>query len=89
MWKIINPNGIVGLSAAMHNEFERAVIFNDKLKPLQEFMNEMKGQYQTSFGLGSPFPKDFGGRDRQRENRRGRGRASFNRDRSRYPRYGG
>ena len=84
-----NPNGIVGLSSAMHNEFERAVIFNDRLKPLQEFMSEMKGQYQTSFGLGSPFPKDFGERDRQRENRRVRVRASFNRDQFRYPRLDG
>ena len=84
-----NPNGIVGLSSAMHNEFERAVIFNDKLKPLQEFMNDMKGQYQTSLGLGSPFPKDFGGRTRQRENRRVRDRPSFTRNRFRYPRLEG
>ena len=81
-----NPNGIVGLSSAMHNEFERAVLFNDHLKPFQEFMSEMKGQYQTSFGLGSPFPKDFGGRTRQRENRRVRDRPLFTRDRFRYPR---
>ena len=76
-----NPNGVVGLSAAMHDEFERAVVFNAKLKPLQEFMSEMKSQYQTSLGLGSPFPKDFGGRSRQRNNRRGLGRSFLSRNR--------
>ena len=76
-----NPNGVVGLSSAMHDEFERAVVFNAKLKPLQEFMSEMKSQYQTSLGLGSPFPKDFGGRSRQRNNRRGLGRSFLSRNR--------
>ena len=69
-----NPNGLVGLSSAMHSEFERAVVFNSPLKPLDEFMNSMKCQYQTSLGLGSTFPKDFGGRSKQRENRRRGGR---------------
>ena len=36
-----NPNGVVGLSAAMHNEFERATLFNAPLKPLNEFMSSM------------------------------------------------
>ena len=78
-----NPNGVVGLSSAMHNEFERALVFNDHLKPLQEFMSEMKLQYQTSLGLGAPFPKDFGGRTRQRENRRSRNRSFYSSDRFR------
>ena len=72
-----NPNGVVGLSSAMHSEFERAVVFNAPLKPLNEFMNSMKCQYQTSLGLGSTFPKDFGGRSRQRENRRRGGRSPY------------
>ena len=72
-----NPNGVVGLSTAMHNEFERAVVFNAPLKPLDEFMSSMRCQYQTSLGLGSTFPKDFGGRSRQRENRRRGGRSSY------------
>ena len=84
-----NPNGVVGLSSAMHNEFEMAVVFNDHLKPLQEFMSEMKGQYQTSLGLGSSFPRDFGGRSRQRDNRRARDRSLFTRDRFRNPSLGG
>ena len=78
-----NPNGVVGLSAAMHDEFERAVVFNDQLKPLEEFMSGMKSQYQTSLGLGSPFPKDFGGRSRRRDIRRGRGTSFFTRRRFR------
>ena len=79
-----NPNGVVGLTSAMHNEFERALLFNDHLKPLQEFMSEMKQQYQTSLGLGAPFLKDFGGRTRQRENRRSRNRSSYSTDRFRF-----
>ena len=78
-----NPNGVVGLSSTMHNEFERALVFNDHLKPLQEFMSEMKLQYQTSLGLGAPFPKDFAGRTWQRENRRSRNRSYFSCDRFR------
>ena len=76
-----NPNGVVGLSAAMHDEFDRTIVFNDQLKPLQEFMSCMKSQYQTSLGLGSSFPKDFGGRSRQRDNRRSRGGSFFPRRR--------
>ena len=76
-----NPNGVVGLAAAMHDEFDRSVVFNDPLKPVEEFMSCMKSQYQTSLGLGAPFPKDFGGRARQRDNRRdyrrGRGGAFY------------
>ena len=44
-------------------------------------MSSMESQYQTSLGLGAPFPKDFGGRARQRENRRGRGGSFFPRRR--------
>ena len=76
-----NPNGVIGLAAAMHDEFDRAVVFNDQLKTLDEFMSCMKTQYQTSLGLGAPFPKDFGGRPRQRNNRRGRGGSYFSRRR--------
>ena len=72
-----NSNGVVGLSTAMHNEFERTVVFNAQLKPLDEFMSSMKSQYQTSLGLGSTFPKDFEGRSRQRDNRRRCGRSSY------------
>ena len=72
-----NPNGVIGLTAAMHDEFDRTVVFNDQLKSLDEFMSCMQTQYQTSLGLGAPFPKDFGGRSRQRDNRRGRGGSFF------------
>ena len=77
MKRTCEPRGLVGLSSAMHSEFERAVVFNAPLKPLNEFMNSMKCQYQTSLGLGSTFPKDFGGRSRQRENRRRGGRFPY------------
>ena len=80
-----NPNGVVGLAAVMHGEFDRTVVFNDQLKPLEEFMSCMKTQYQTSLGLGAPFPKDFGGRSKQRnnrrDNRRGRGGSFYPRRR--------
>ena len=76
-----NPNGVIGLTAAMHDEFDRTIVFNDLLKPLDEFMSCMQTQYQTSLGLGAPFPKDFGGRSRQRDNRRGRGGPFFTRRR--------
>ena len=72
-----NPNGVVGFSAAMHNEFERAFLFSALLMPLNKFMSPIMCQYQTSLGLGSTFPKDFEGRARQRENRRRGGRSSY------------
>ena len=80
------PNGVIGLTAAMHDEFDRTIVFNDLLKPLEEFMSCMQIQYQTSLGLGAPFPKDFGGRSRQRDNRRGRGGPLF--PRRRFPTLG-
>ena len=45
-----NPNGVIGLTAAMHDEFDRTIVFNDLLKPLDEFMSCMQTQYQTSLG---------------------------------------
>ena len=67
-----NPAGVVGLASAMHSEFESTAIYSNALRPLGEFMTDMKSQYQTSMGLGTPFAKDaFPGSRR----RRGRGRA--------------
>ena len=69
-----NPAGVVGMSSAMHGEFERAVVFNEELRSLNDFIKDMKGHYQTSLGLGAPFAKDSGGRTRRRNaNNRGRG----------------
>ena len=81
-----NPNGVIGLTAAMHDEFDRTIVFNDQLKSLDDFMSCMQTQYQTSLGLGAAFPKDFGGRSRQRNNRRGRGGSFF--PRRRFPTLG-
>ena len=54
-----NPAGAVGMVQAMHNEIERAILYGDQdLKPLREFAREMKTLYQTSLGLGKPFPRD-------------------------------
>ena len=47
-----NPAGVVGLASAMHNGFEGAVLHGNKLESLDDFMKEMKAQYQTSLGFG-------------------------------------
>ena len=70
-----NPAGVVGLASAMHNGFEGAVLHGNKLESLDDFMKEMKAQYQTSLGFGSTFAKDaFPGTRRRRG---GRGRNYF------------
>ena len=72
-----NPAGVVGMSAAMHSEIKRSALYNEELKPLQEFAREMQSQYQTSMGLGSSFVKDSIARGRRRSRGfRGRGRYS-------------
>ena len=54
-----NPAGAVGMAQALHSEVERAILYGDQeLKPLREFAREMRTQYQTSLGLGKPFPRD-------------------------------
>ena len=69
-----NPAGAVGMCNNMHAEMKRATVYNDALKPVDEFIKDMKGQYQTSLGLGASFVRDSaiqgGGRGRKR---RGRG----------------
>ena len=69
-----NPAGVVGMCNSMHAEMKRAAMYNDALKPVDEFIRDIKAQYQTSLGLGSSFTRDSsiqgGGRGRRR---RGRG----------------
>ena len=69
-----NPAGVVGMCNSMHAEMKRAAMYNDALRPVDEFIKDMKAQYQTSLGLGSSFARDAsiqgGGRGRRR---RGRG----------------
>ena len=72
-----NPAGVVGMCAAMHSALKGAAVYNEELKPLAEFMTEMRAQYQTSLGLGSSFAKDSGARAR-RGSRSSRGRYLFN-----------
>ena len=33
-----NPTGVVGMASAMRGDIERAVIFNEELKPLSKFI---------------------------------------------------
>ena len=67
-----NPAGVVGLAAALHGEFENTAIYNNKLRSLDDFMKDMRSQYQTSLGLGTPFAKDSFPGTRRRRGGRGR-----------------
>ena len=60
-----NPAGVIGMCSSMHAEFERCAIYNENLRPLQEFIKDMRAQYNTSLGLGASFQSD--GRRRQRK----------------------
>ena len=40
-----NPAGIVGACTAMHAEFKRSAMYTDELKPLQDFIQDIKTQY--------------------------------------------
>ena len=71
-----NPAGFTGMCSTMHAQLERAALYNGSLKPLRDFMSEMKVQYQASLGLGSPFPNDGGNKTRKRQ-RRSRGSGYF------------
>ena len=53
-----NPAGVVGMCTSMHAELKRAAVYNEELKSLQDFVKDMRSQYQTSLGLGTPFYKD-------------------------------
>ena len=53
-----NPSGLVGMANAVHAELKKAAMYNSVLKPPQEFSKDMRAQYQTFLGLGTPFPKD-------------------------------
>ena len=66
-----NPAGVVGMCNNMHAEIKKAAFYNVGLKPLEEFIMEMKTQYQTSLGLGSSFSRDpsIQGRGRGRKAR--------------------
>ena len=53
-----NPSGVVGMATALHADLENSCFYNTELKSLKEFTRDMKSQYQTSLGLGTPFKKD-------------------------------
>ena len=61
-----NPANVVGFASAMHSDFESTAINSNALRPLGEFMTDMKSQYQTSLGIGAPFAKDTFQRSRRR-----------------------
>ena len=52
---------------AMHTEFKRSTVHSNGLKPLNDFMKDMKGQYNTSLGLGEAFRNDIPERNKRRE----------------------
>ena len=64
-----NPAGLVGMCSSMHSEFERCTLFNEELSSLKKSMSDMKAQYQTSLGLGSPFRKDSNSRAKRQAKR--------------------
>ena len=72
-----NPAGVVGMCASMHAGLKGSALYNEELKPLSDFMTEMRSQYQTSLGLGSSFAKDSGARARK-GSRSSRGRSFYN-----------
>ena len=76
-----NPNGVVGMCSAMLSKFKEAAVFGKDLKQLDDFMLDMKSQYQTSLGLGTPFNKDSGG-----TRARSRRRSGFDRPRGNFGR---
>ena len=72
---LANPAGVVGMCTAMHAELERAAFLGEDLRPLKESMKDMKSQYQTSLGLGTPFLKD----SRKKQAKKTRKRPAFRR----------
>ena len=53
-----NPNGLVGMTTSVHAEVKKSAMYDSELKAPLDFMKDMRTQYQTSLGLGSPFPKN-------------------------------
>ena len=71
-----NPAGVVGMCNSMHGEIKRATMYNDGLKPLDDFIKDMKSQYQTYLGLGSAYARDVSIQGNRRGRRR-RGQAPY------------
>ena len=67
-----NPAGLVGMCDAMHADIKRSAVHSSGLRSLEEFLKDMRSQYNTSLGLGVPFRNDISARDK----RRGRGARS-------------
>ena len=67
-----NPAGAVGMCTAMHALLERAAIYDEELEGLGKFMQDMRTQYQTSFGLGDSFAHDSRRPRRRTRTQRGR-----------------
>ena len=61
-----NPAGFVGMCNVMHSEIKRAAVQCNGLKPLDDFMKDMKSEYNTSLGLGQSFGNDVPARDKRR-----------------------
>ena len=39
-----NPAGMIGMCSSMHAEFERCAIYNEDVKPPQDFIKDMRAQ---------------------------------------------
>ena len=52
-----NPNGVVGLAAVMHGEFDRTIVFNDQLKPqtVGGIYELHEDSVSNIIGVGSPL----------------------------------
>ena len=81
-----NPAGVVGMCNNMHGDMKRAAVYNDALSPVDDFLKEMKAQYNTSLGLGSSFARDSAIQGSRRGRRR-RGRGAFRGSRYQWPAY--
>ena len=69
-----NPAGVVGMCNAMHAKLKKSTLLSSGLSPSDEFLREMRSQYQTCLGLGCSFPNDKAGRSNRSSSWKGRSR---------------
>ena len=75
-----NRVALVGMSSALHAEFERSLLWQQELRKFSVFITDVRSQYHASLGLGVCFRIDSSRRQKRRSmSSRGR---SFARGRS-------
>ena len=77
---LANPAGVTGMCSSMHSEIKRTAVYPEELRSVDDFMKDMRAQYQTSLGLGRSYKKDSGARSKKQK-KRGTGRSFFHRRR--------